>query len=70
MAKNRIKKKRNKQYRGEDAAPSQPASVTKVSVPKRSKLGKWWYENRKSVARRLGFVGFATLLYGIFTLIF
>ena len=46
---NKAKKKRNKQYRGVDAAITKP-SVTRISAANRSKLGQWWYE-RKRFAR-------------------
>lgn len=46
---NKAKKKRNKQYRGVDAAVTKP-SVTRISAANRSKLGQWWFE-RKRLAR-------------------
>lgn len=46
---NKQKKKRNKQYRGADAAMSKPA-VTRISAANRSKLGQWWFE-RKRIAK-------------------
>lgn len=46
---NKSKKKRNKQYRGVDAAITKP-TVTRLSAANRSKLGQWWFE-RKRVAK-------------------
>lgn len=43
---NKQKKKRNKQYRGADAAMQRPV-VTKISAANRSKLGQWWFERKK-----------------------
>lgn len=43
---NKVKKKRNKQYRGTDAAMTRP-SVTKISAANRSKLGQWWHERKR-----------------------
>lgn len=40
------KKKRNKVYRGADAATSRPA-VVRVSAVKRNKLQQWWVEKKK-----------------------
>ena len=48
---NKVKKKRNKQYRGVDAALTKP-SVTRISAANRSKLGQWWFE-RKQIAKPL-----------------
>ena len=46
---NKVKKKRNKQYRGVDAAVKQPV-VTRISAANRSKVGQWWFE-RKAIAK-------------------
>jgi hypothetical protein len=46
---NKQKKKRNKQYRGADAAMGRP-TVTRISAANRSRLGQWWFE-RKRVLR-------------------
>jgi hypothetical protein len=43
---NKVKKKRNKQYRGADAALTKP-SVTRISAVNRSKLGQWWYDRKR-----------------------
>lgn len=43
---NKPKKKRNKQYRGADAAMTQP-SVTRISAANRSKFGQWWFERKR-----------------------
>lgn len=40
------KKKRNKPYRGVDAAVSKP-TVTRVSAVSRSRTGQWWYEKKR-----------------------
>lgn len=43
---NKPKKKRNKQYRGVDAAITKP-SVTRISAANRSKVGQWWFERKR-----------------------
>ena len=43
---NKAKKKRNKQYRGADAAMTKP-SVTRITAANRSKTGQWWFERKK-----------------------
>ncbi len=43
---NKTKKKRNKQYRGVDAALTKP-SVTRISAANRSKFGQWWFERKR-----------------------
>lgn len=43
---NKPKKKRNKQYRGVDAAITKP-SVTRITAANRSKTGQWWFERKK-----------------------
>ena len=43
---NKVKKKRNKQYRGVDAAMTKPA-VTRISAVNRTKIGQWWFERKK-----------------------
>jgi Ni/Fe-hydrogenase subunit HybB-like protein len=43
---NKAKKKRNKQYRGADAAMTRP-SVTRISAANRSKVGQWWFERKR-----------------------
>ncbi len=45
----KVKKKRNKVYRGKDAVITQPI-VTRVAAANRSKIGQWWFE-KKRVAR-------------------
>jgi hypothetical protein len=40
------KKKRNKPYTGVDAAIKQPV-ITKISAANRSKLGQWWFDNKR-----------------------
>jgi len=43
---NKSKKKRNKQYRGADAAITKP-TVTRLSAANRSKLGQWWFDHKR-----------------------
>lgn len=43
---NKAKKKRNKQYRGADAALTKP-SVTRISAANRSVVGQWWFERKR-----------------------
>lgn len=43
---NKAKKKRNKQYRGADAAMTKP-SVTRITAANRSNIGQWWFERKK-----------------------
>ena len=43
---NKVKKKRNKQYRGVDAALTKP-SITRISAANRSTLGQWWFDRKK-----------------------
>lgn len=46
---NKAKKKRNKPYRGADAAVTKPV-VTKLQAADRSALGQWWFDH-KSIAK-------------------
>lgn len=43
---NKQKKKRNKVYRGVDAALDRPV-VTRISAANRSKIGQWWFDNKR-----------------------
>lgn len=43
---NKVKKKRNKQYRGADATLTKP-SVTRISAVQRTKIGQWWFDRKK-----------------------
>ena len=43
---NKQRKKRNKVYRGVDAAITRPI-VTKISAANRSKLGQWWFDHKR-----------------------
>ncbi len=43
---NKQKKKRNKQYRGQDAAMTRPA-VTRITAANRTKVGQWWFDRKK-----------------------
>jgi hypothetical protein len=67
------KKKRNKQYKGNGAAQSQP-TVTRVSAVKRNKAQLWWLERKrivKPVAVGVGIAGVAgVLLFEVVKLVF
>lgn len=43
---NKQKKKRNKVYRGVDAAMDRPA-ITRISAVHRSKVGQWWFDHKR-----------------------
>jgi hypothetical protein len=43
---NKVKKKRNKQYQGVDAAVTRP-TITRLSAANRSKIGQWWFERKR-----------------------
>ncbi len=43
---NKQKKKRNKAYRGVDAAIEKPV-VTRITAVNRSKPAQWWYDNKR-----------------------
>lgn len=43
---NKVKKKRNKQYKGVDAALTKP-TVTRISAANRSKPAQWWFEHKR-----------------------
>jgi hypothetical protein len=43
---NKPKKKRNKQYRGVDAAIDRPV-VTRISAVNRSRIGQWWFDHKR-----------------------
>lgn len=43
---NKQKKKRNKVYRGADAAVTRP-TVTRISAVQRTKPGQWWFDHKK-----------------------
>lgn len=58
---NKVKKKRNKQYRGVDAAITKP-TVTRISAANRSKVGQWWFEHKKIAKPVLITGGIAVLL--------
>lgn len=40
------KKKRNKVYRGKDAAVTRPA-VTRISAVNRGRMRQWWFEKKR-----------------------
>ena len=46
---NKQRKKRNKVYRGVDAAIDRPI-ITKISAANRNRVSQWWFEH-KSIAR-------------------
>lgn len=52
----RNKKKRNKVYRGEDAAMTRPV-ITKISAVNRSKLGQWWFDRKATMVPMLKIAG-------------
>ena len=56
----KTKKKRNKAYRGADAASAQP-SVTRLSAAKRNKLQQWWFEKKRFAKPTLIGVGVAII---------
>lgn len=60
---NKTKKKRSKAYRGADAAADRP-TVTRISAVHRSKIGQWWYDNKK-VARPIIIVSLIVLALGL-----
>lgn len=43
---NKSKKKRNKAYRGADAAIERPV-ITRITATNRSKLGQWWFDHKR-----------------------
>jgi len=49
---NKQKKKRNKVYRGVDAALQKPV-VTKISAANRNKLQQWWFDHKR-IAKPVG----------------
>jgi hypothetical protein len=42
------KKKRNKVYKGSDAATTQP-SVTRIAAVRRNKPQQWWFDHKRIV---------------------
>jgi hypothetical protein len=43
---NKQKKKRNKVYRGVEAAMDRPV-VTKIQAVNRTKIGQWWFDHKR-----------------------
>jgi hypothetical protein len=43
---NKPKKKRNKVYRGEEAAVDRPV-ITKITAVNRTWLGQWWHDHKR-----------------------
>lgn len=65
---NKQKKKRNKVYTGADAAVTRPV-VTKISAVQRTRIGQWWFDNKR-IARPviiaiLAAAGITILVIGI-----
>ena len=58
---NKAKKKRNKKYQGADAAVTKP-SVTRVTAVNRSKIGQYWFDNKKILKPVLIGVGVVALI--------
>ena len=58
---NKAKKKRNKIYQGADAAVTKP-SVTRVTAVNRSKIGQYWFDNKKILKPVLIGVGVVALI--------
>lgn len=42
----KTKKKRNKPYRGQDAAATRP-TITRVQAANRNRLSQWWFEKKR-----------------------
>jgi hypothetical protein len=42
----KVKKKRNKAYRGADASVTRP-TVTRMSAANRSAISQWWFEKKR-----------------------
>lgn len=70
MGKN--KKKRNKPYTGADAAIIKPI-ITHIEAANRSKIGQWFFENKKlvkTIAIAAGIVVFVVVIvFGIVRLV-
>lgn len=61
---NKQKKKRNKVYRGAEAAIDRPI-ITRVTAVNRSRVGQWWYDHKrftKPVLVASGVVAFIGLI--------
>ena len=59
MAKN--KKKRNKVYTGAEAALTKPI-ITRITAANRSKIGQWWFDNKKIAKPILIAIGVVTFI--------
>lgn len=56
-------RKRNKQYRGEDARiDSQGPTVTRYKAVVRSPLGEWWHDHKRVVKLSAGIGGGAIIV--------
>ena len=42
----KVKKKRSKAYRGNDAKLTRP-TVVRIEAANRGRLGQWWFDNKK-----------------------
>lgn len=59
---NKQKKKRNKVYTGADAAVTR-TTVTRISAVNRSKIGQWWFDNKR-IARPVLIVSGIVIVVG------
>jgi hypothetical protein len=57
------KKKRNKPYRGEDAAAPDTPVVRRYTAVERNKLSQWWFE-KKRIAKPVG-IGLGILVIAV-----
>lgn len=64
MASKKTKKKRSKKYTGVDAAQASPRT-TKISVPDRSPLGKWFNENKRKLIVWMRVAAVTLIVYGL-----
>lgn len=58
------KKKRNKVYSGAEAAITRPI-ITHISATNRSKIGQWWFDNKrilKPILKTSGIVLFIIIM--------
>lgn len=57
-------KRRNKQYRGEDArVENQGPTVTRYKAVVRSPLGNWWHDHKRAV-KVIGGIGGGAVIVG------
>lgn len=55
------KKKRNKIYTGIDAAITKPI-ITRIEAQNRTKIGQWWFDNKKIASPILIAIGVVLFL--------